>query len=150
KRRLSDLYVRGKELSIDDGSGDPVTAWLQKLNEVDRESVLRRANAAKSRHLAFIDDEESDAFQARYGRVREFGERVGLISIIITDDATKARLRVEAQVSTDEDTWAKEGYLQGLVDAWAGDDDNPGLAKTVVEDPDDPEATRVRNELDRF
>lgn len=150
KRRLSDLYVRGKEIQIDDNTGDPVTVWLQKLNEVDRESVLRRAHAAKARFLIDADNEESDAFHAQYDKAREFGERAGLISLIVANDVAKARVRIEAQLATNEDTWGKDNYLQGLVDAWLGDDHNPGLVHTAEEDPDDPEATRVKAEINRY
>ena len=55
RRRLGDLYVRGRELAPDDGSGEPVKIWVAKLNEVDREAALRRANATKARYLIDID-----------------------------------------------------------------------------------------------
>jgi len=87
RRRLSDLYTRGTDLEIDDGTGDPVPVRLQKLNEIDREAVLRRANAAKARDLIDSDNEDSDAFQAMYARIRDFGDRDGLVSLIIAEDA---------------------------------------------------------------
>lgn len=150
QRRLSDLYLRGKKLSVDDGEDHPVEVWLQKLNEVDRESVLRRANAARARFLIEADNEDSDVFQAMYGRIREFADRDGLVAITIATDVAKARQRLEAEASNDEETWAKDSYFQGLSDSWMGDADNPGLAEVAVEDPDDPEVKRVKAELERF
>lgn len=150
RRRLSDLYVRGKELSITDGDGEPVKVWLQKLNEVDRDNVFRRANAARAQFMIESDNEDSDLFRSMYATVRTFEPRETLLSVVIAEDVAKARQRVEAQLTHDEDSWAKDGYLQGLLDAWQGDDDHPGLSATQLEDPDDPEAARVWAELQRF
>lgn len=150
KRRLSDLYVRGREMSVNDGEGEPIKVWVNKLNEIDRESVLRRANAAKARFMIDSDNEESEQFSAMYAESRDINSRHELILFIVSDDVNAARRRVESQIAGDEETWSKEGYLQGLVDAWIGDETNPGLAATIQEDPKDPEALRVSDELDRF
>jgi hypothetical protein len=150
KRRLSDLYVRGRELSVNDGEGEPIKVWVSKLNEIDRESVLRRANAAKARFMIDADDEDSEQFAAMYAESRDINSRHELILFIVSDDVNSARRRIESQTAGDEETWSKEGYLQGLVDAWIGDETNPGLSATIQEDPADPEARRVSDELDRF
>jgi hypothetical protein len=150
RRRLSDLYVRGKELAPSDGEGEPVKVWLNKMNEIERESVLRRANAAKARFMIEADNEESEWFEAMYAETRDVTNRDELVVLIIADEITNARRRIEAEISGDEEAWAKDDYLQGLLDAWIGDDTNPGLAATIKEDPDDPEAKRVNDELDRF
>lgn len=149
RRRLADLYVRGRDLNVDDGSEDPVKIWLQKLNGIDRDAVIRRANAAKARYLMEADDEESDAFIEMYGQVREF-DKSSLMGIITAEDIVRARGRIEAQMATDEEGWGKDGYLQGLYDSWTGDDENPGLRDRRLEDPDDPEAQQVLDELTRF
>lgn len=150
KRRLSDLYVRGRELSVNDGEGDPVTVWLSKLNEIDREAVIRRAGAAKARFLIDSEDEDSEAFGAMYAETRDIESRNELVLFLVADDVNAARRRIESEIANDEETWGKDGYLQGLVDAWIGDDDNPGLSATIQEDPNDPEAKRVSEELDRY
>lgn len=150
KRRLSDLYVRGSELSVDDGSDDPVTVWLQKLNGIDRESCIRRSHAAKARYLLETDNVESETYQAIYSQIRSIEDQDSLIGLIIAEDLARERQRAEAELGTDEETWGKENYLQGLVDSWVGDEENPGLAAVKVQDPDDPEALRVEAELDRF
>lgn len=150
RRKLSDLYVRGRELAPNDGAGDPIKIWLNKLNEVDRESCIRRANAAKARYVMEADDEDSEAFAAMYAEARDVRTRDELISFLVVDDLQAAKRRHEAEIGADEESWGKEDHLQGLVDAWIGDDENPGLSQTIVEDPDDPEANRVSAELDRF
>lgn len=150
RRRLSDLYVRGKDLEIDDGAGDPVPVRLQKLNDIDRETILRRSNAAKARFMIDADDEESETFQAMYVQIREFPRHEGLVAVVIGEDVAAARLRYEEQAAHDENGWGKDEYLQGLFDAWTGIGDEPGLVATQVEDPEDPEVKRVWAELERF
>lgn len=150
RRRLADLYVRGKELKVDDGSDDPVVVWIQKLNEVERDSILRRANAAKARHLIECDNETSEVFMSTYGTVRDFLSREKMVELIVSEDVAKARQRLEAQMLADEDGWGKDGKLQGLLDSWTGDDETPGLAAAHAEDENDPEALKVKAELDRY
>jgi hypothetical protein len=149
RRRLSDLYVRGKEVTIDDGTDDAVTIWLQKLNGVDRESCLRRSHAAKARYMSEADQEDSELFQAVFSQIRVM-ERDDLVGLIVAEDLAKYRQRVEAERSADEETWGKENYLQGLVDAWIGDENEGGLAAIMAQDPEDPDVKRVDAELKRF
>lgn len=150
RRRLGDLYVRGKMLEPNDGTGEPVKVWMAKLNEIDRETAMRRANAVKARYMIEADNEDSETFIATYAEVRAIDDRDDLVAYIITEDLTKARRRIEAQRATDEESWGKEDYLQGLVDAWTGVDGESGLAAVFAEDPEDPEAIRVEKELARF
>jgi hypothetical protein len=150
RRKLSDLYVRGRELAPSDGEGDAVKVWLAKLNEVDREAAMRRANAAKARFVIDADNEDGELFASAYAEIREIEDPQDLIIFLISDDVTKARRRIEMVKAADEETWGKEDYLQGLLDAWYGDDDNPGLSSVAQEDPDDPEAKRVIDEIIRY
>jgi hypothetical protein len=150
RRRLGDLYARGKEVPIDDGSDDPVVVWIQKLNEVERDAVLRRANATMAQYMIDSDNEQSETFKSTYGSVRDYLDRDAMVEVIIGEDISKARRRVEAVMIADETGWGKNGYIQGLADIWTGDDDNPGLAARWAEDPADPEAARVKTELDRY
>lgn len=150
RRRLSDLYVRGKELSVSDGEGEPVKVWLAKMNELDRESALRRANAAKAKFTLTSENEESEAFAAAYAEIRDLSDREEVTLFIIADEVAQARRRLESEALTDEEGWGKNDYLAGLLDAWQGDEDNRGLAEVQAEDPEDPEAKRVWGEIQRF
>ena len=64
-RSLKDLYVVGKEVVLTDGEGG-VTVWLQKLNPVDHDTALRKANARRGATLAMSrlpeDSEEREAY----------------------------------------------------------------------------------------
>jgi hypothetical protein len=150
RRRLSDLYVRGREVVFEEGEEDPVVVWLQKLNPIDRESCLRRAHAARARALLDADDEDGDLYQSIYGQIRLVSDKKALIGLIIAEEIARYRQRIEAEMAFDEESWGKERYLQGLVDSWIGDGTNPGLAAVKEQDPDDPEVKRVSAELDRF
>lgn len=150
RRRLSDLYIRGKEFSIDDGSGDPVVVWLQKPNEIDRESVLRRANAAKARYQIDSDHEEGELFVATLGSVRDFLDRDGMLDIAAAEQLFRLRERIEAELTEDDEGWGKDDKIKSLLDAWTGTDEEPGLAAKFAEDENDPEAVRVKGEIEAF
>lgn len=150
RRRLGDLYVRGAPLEVNDGDGS-VTVWLQKLNPVDRDTAFRRAQAARARFMIDADDEDSEQFQAMYAQIRSIGhDRDELVRLAISEEVNNYRERATAERALDEESWGKEGYLQGLMDAWAGTSDEPGLSSVINEDPEDAEAKRVGGEIDRF
>lgn len=148
KRRLQDLYVVGQELTIDDGKG-PVVVWLQKLNPVENEDALRRANAMRARMLISRNNEDSEEFQVALGEAFDYGNRENLVDYLIENDVAEVRLSRTAEEEA-KDKWSKDGYLQGLRDAWVGTPDAPGLKDVYVENKDDPEASRVFGELKKF
>lgn len=144
RRRLSDLYVVGKEITFDDGQGAPITIWLQKINSVEHDSCMRRAAAARAAHLASRKNKESEEYKAIYGEVTDFANRETLIDLIIREELSQRRLRIEAEIGAEAE-WSDDEYLQGLYDSW-----NDGLKDDYARNPDDPEAKRVFEELKRF
>jgi hypothetical protein len=149
-RRLTDLYLTGKEVVVSDGAGEAVTIWLSKLNDLDQTSIVRRANAMKAQHLIDAQNEESELFKALWAQVHDFEDREALVVVVIAEEVQRIRQRIEAQLSTDEDGWGKDEYVQGLFDLWIGDGDNEGLMHRQIDEPDDPEVKRVLAELERF
>lgn len=150
KRRLGDLYVVGKEVPINDDSGEePIVVWVQKLNPLDNDNALRRAAAARARYLAYKKDQESEEYQAALSDVTEFSSREMLIDMVARDELLVRRMRVEAEMGAEEE-WSKDDYLQGLHDAWQGTEEAPGLKQRWTDEPDDPEAKRVLEEMQRF
>jgi hypothetical protein len=143
KRRLEDLYVVGKELTIDDGQGE-VQVWLQKLNPVDSASALRRANMARAKVRTVRRDKQSDEYLDMWIEVLEWDDQATLIEYLVAEDLMRVRERVEAELAA-EDEWAKDDYLQGLRDAWES-----GLNQTYFTNPNDVDAKRVYGELERF
>jgi hypothetical protein len=150
RRRLSDLYVVGKEATINDNTGEePVVVWIQKLNPLDNDNALRRAAAARARYLAYRKEPDSDEYRAALSDVTDFATRDTLIDMVARDEILVRRMRVEAEMGA-EDEWSKDDYLQGLHDAWEGNPDSPGLKERYAIERDDPEAKRVLEELGRF
>lgn len=149
RRRLSDLYVVGRPVIVGKDTSDPVEIWLQKINPVQNEDALRRANAARTRTRAYGKDKDSEEYLDAVSNVQDFASREVLVDLAIADELRLRRTRIEAELAA-EDEWSKEEYLQGLVDAWEGSIDNPGLKERWAEDHDDPEAARVKGEIDRF
>jgi uncharacterized protein YdiU (UPF0061 family) len=73
-----------------------------------------------------------------------FESRDDMIDFIRDQDISQTRLTLEAQVADDEE-WKKNNYLEGLREAW-----NDGLRERFKVDRDDPEASRVFEELKRY
>lgn len=147
KRRLEDLYVRGRQLVIDDGTGDPVEVWLQKLNPLEHEKSIRKAGAAKARVLMAMKDHDSEEYQEAFSDVLDFGSREALVDYLIAEEASRINETKETELSFQEE-WHKEGYLQGLQDAW--EDPERPLKDVYATNPADIEANRVFLELKRF
>jgi hypothetical protein len=143
RRRLEDLYVLGKEITFDDGAGEPVTVWLQKLNPVELSTSLRRANAARSRVRTVRNDPTSDEYQAYWLEVLDFESPEQLAEYLAGERSIRAQEREEARLGAEEE-WDKDGYLQGLRDAWVN-----GMGEAHLLEPDE-ESQRVLDELNRF
>jgi hypothetical protein len=144
RRRLTDLYIVGTEVVFDDGQGDPITVFLRKLGPVEHETALKRANAARSRMAAVKRQPDSDDYLAHYAAVTEFSEEE-LASYLLEEHRASRAPIVEAELAS-EGEWAKDGYLDGLHEAWL----DGGMKEAYAKDPEDPEAKRVFDELGRF
>lgn len=134
-RRLTDLYLVGEPLVIDDGSGDPIEVFIRKLNPVDHEKAMSRANSARSRAAANQRDPESDGYQEVMGTLLDF-DKEALMAYLLEDARVSKQAVVEAERAADEE-WSKDDYLAGL-------------QQVDLETVDDEEKTRITTELDRF
>lgn len=143
QRLLSDLYVRGREVTLDDGTDDPVVVWIQKLNPVEHSQVARKAGAARSRLLALKYDKESDDYQALVDGLIQ-SDRDLLVEMLTLAEQVRITPLAEAQIA-EEDRWKDDDYLQGLRDGWADE-----MSERFMLDPEDTEAKRVHDELDRY
>ncbi len=141
-RRLSDLYVLGKTVSFDDGAGDPVEVWLQKISPLDHEAALRRANQARAQVLARQEADNIDRDIASL-EAEELGPQ-SRIEYLVLDQVAKKAPALESEIASEE-PWSENGYLQGLRDAWTDE-----LAQRYLENPEDPEALHVFSEMKKF
>lgn len=147
RRRLEDLFVRGCFETFDDGKGEAVTVWLQKLSPVEMSSALRRANAARAKIRSLKADRDCEEFEDLWLEVLEWGDKSALVEYLLAEPQLRIEERIEAELAA-EDEWAEEGYLQGLRDAW----ENGARDAHIVEpeSPEGQEAARVLAELTRF
>lgn len=144
KRRLVDLYVVGKEITFDDGSGEePIVLFIRKLNPVEQETAVRNANAARARLLALARKPDSDEYQALVSQAKDL-DREDQIEFIVMNPLQKFKVAREAELA-DQEEWKEDNYLQGLSDAWLG-----GLNIEYSVNQDHPEASRVFKEMQRF
>lgn len=145
QRRLSDLYVVGKELVIDDGQGEPITVWIQKLTPLQHEKALRRANGARAGVLAVQREPKDSIDRLSYEHeIESLDSREDMIDYLLTEKLATLYQVEEARLAG-EDEWSNENYLQGLTDRWTD-----GAKDTYAENPDDPEAKRVFEALKEF
>lgn len=144
RRRLEDLYVIGKDVVFDDGHGDEVAVWLQKLNPVEMSNALRRANAARARVRSVRSDKDADEYMDLWLQVLEWDSHDALVDYLAAETVLRIQDRIEAELAAEEE-WSKDNYLEGLRDGWEG-----GLEQEYFLNPDNAEARRVRAELERF
>lgn len=158
RRRLSDLYVTGKEVTIDDGHG-AVTVWLQKCNPVENGDALRHGAARRASAMTYAKNRDSMDWHSATRDVQDFMSRDALLDLAIREELHKRRVRIEGEHAADEE-WAKDDYIKGLVDAWegtSGDEEEGSHAEVQLAlkdrfalDENDLEAKHVHDELDRF
>jgi len=51
RRRLTDLYLTGKELSLDDGSDDPIVVYMSKISPIEQRDAADQATKARAEIL---------------------------------------------------------------------------------------------------
>ena len=144
-KKLGDLFVRGAEVTVEDGE-DSVTVWVQKLNPLQQEKCLRRANGARAKILSVrkLPDDDLDKLSYYYEADELVQDRDAMLDYLLGEKLATAYQLREAELSAQEE-WSEDNYLQGLNDAW-----QDGLKEEFVRDNDDPEAKRVFDELKRF
>ncbi len=174
---LLDLYTVGAPARIEGIEGRFTDVWLQKLSGGEHQQCVKKASAAKARIMAAVIDpatrEASEEWQAAVGDLLDATSgqalttddgRRSLARWAFMDEMLAAANEAEQQLIFDTDdednTWAKDGYLEGLIESWS---DGLDLVAAAYPDPeDDPddlddtergrrvEARRVRVELLQF
>lgn len=144
KRKLSDLFRRGEDVSITDGD-DTITVYLRKLNPSEEETAVRKANAARARYLAACKDHDSETFLATLSDLLDF-TRDQLLDYAASDELVRNAQVLEEEYAAAEE-WSNDDYLQGIYEAWEG-----GLKDRYHEDDDgtDEEAQKVWKEIERY
>jgi hypothetical protein len=148
RRRLTDLYLLGKEIVVNDDSGnDPISLWLSKLSPVEQRDAAEQATKARARILAIKNSPEASADRLIYeDQLFELGldDRSAWIEFLAASKLQEAELSNEERIGS-EGEWAENDYLKSLQEAW-----NSGLSDKWIADPEDDEAKTVYTELRRF
>lgn len=150
--RAEDLWTTGEAVTLTDGNRS-VEVWVQALNEPEEDIAHARANAARARVLVASRDPQSMLVMRVTGEVMSLSDEF-LVEYLTGWEVQRHRDEATAQVEAEEE-WTKDGYLDGLQDAW---DPPPGRDGTKAQglkdqwavDHDHPEAKRVWDELQRF
>lgn len=165
QRRLSDLRKLREVVPFegeDDGEPYEIKVWVVKLNDDDHESCLRAADAAKARTMIDRNNRDSEQWTAAYGATLNLGDNTADLAEYLSHfHMAEKAVVIQAEVAGDENgKWGKDGYLDGLLDAWRGteagdlglqlawqarDDDPDTLDPKIASDI--PEALRVYAEL---
>lgn len=150
-RRLTDLYKVGKEVTFSIDNEPDLTVWIQKLQPFEQELCITRAQGERAKVWALKnlpDDDEERAVHIM--QVEDEFSHEEMVNLAASDELSKAHQSAESFVAMDDDEnnlWAKDGYLEGLQEAWAG-------AQLNLHNTDDPtaqkEAQRVFEELKRY
>jgi len=149
RRRLSDLYMVGKELTFDDDTGEePIEIWLSKISPIEQRDAADQATKARAKILSLKNAPDAESERLLYeDQLDDLGlfERDDLITFLATSKIEEARVSNEQRIAA-EDPWSKDDYLNSLQSAW-----NDGLMDEWVVDPEaNEEAARVYSELKRF
>ena len=148
KRRLTDLYQKGKYATLNDDSDEAegIQVYIAKINDLDQKKAVEKSGAARAKHLIMMHD-KSDPGRAYYvEQLNAFDadDPDNLISLIIQPKLAEAEMSAEAEIASMEE-WSENGYLESLQESWNG-----GLAETFEVNPEDEDAARVYKELLRF
>lgn len=154
-KTLKDLYVVGKDVDITDDQGNTVSVYVKKLNPVDHETTVRKANARRARVLSMArvpkDSEERDVYMNQLFDIAP--DRASMIEFLAGEHIGRCYASKEAELAADEQ-WSKDEYIQGLRDAWTGGLFQVYLAGAPEDEFEDDteykEAVRVKEELERF
>ena len=147
KRRLSDLFVVGTEVSIEDpnNEGDPIVVWIQKLSPVQHEAALRKANEKRAPYLALkhleLGHPDLEVYEAELDtQMANLSE----VELLTAKKEGAIRAAKEDEVAA-EDEWSEDNYLQSLLDSWSEE-----LMAVYAKDSENEEAGRVKGEIERF
>jgi len=147
RRRLSDLYVTGTEVSVGDGQGEDVKVWVSKISPMERRIAVEEAAKPRAKTLALKKLPDESPEKLRFiDQINDYvGEdRDGLVSFLMGPRLYELEVSAQERIAA-EDKWAEKDYLTGLNQAWRDE-----MYDRYMADNDDKEAKRVFEELKAF
>jgi hypothetical protein len=147
RRSLFDLFVLGEEVSFDDGSGEPVVIWVQKLTQGETQECVEMARPAKQKIVSIKRLDDDNPLKLRYLDELEsngYETEQDFIEYVLRDKINESLISARERIAAEEE-WSKDEYLVGLQKAW-----NDELYLRWLQNPEDEEAIRVFEELKRY
>lgn len=132
----------------------PITLWVAKLSDLEMTTAMKKAARAQAVVMASRKDHDSEEWQTTHALMAALDRETWIETLVDAEmrdrrELIEARVAGETIVDSDGDEqpneWAKDGYLEGLRDAWLD-----GLNATYAADPGDPDALQVLREIERF
>jgi hypothetical protein len=155
RRRLTDLYMVGQELSFTDDDledSEPIVIWLNKISPIQQRDAADNATKVRAGILSIKNAPSASAERLIYeDQIYDLGldERTLQIEFLATNKLQEAETSNEERLAA-EDEWADDQYLRSLQEAW-----NDGAMEIWTSNPDGEdaetkEAVRIYDELKRF
>ena len=149
RNTIADLYIQGTsfELTNPKDPDDPIKLFMKKLGPLTQQKALKKANAARLKENLVMkrDDDDEDKMDV-YNDVLEIGERDEWITYLAEMEIAGERQFLEQELSQ-EDEWAEDDYLQGLLDSW---DDEMQAEFDKGEGNRSEECQQIWDEMTRF
>lgn len=146
RRRLTDLFAKGKLVDVLDENGEvALQVWVRKMTPADAEIAYLKASARRASILSMGKEEPlSDAYLALKGEIDLFSKE-NLVAWCVGAEMVERSPQVQTRISFDPE-WAEENYLLSLQERLS----TPDFQAKTAELPDDLEVKRVHSELERY
>lgn len=146
RRRLSDLYSRGKVFPVlDENGNEALRVYVRKMTPADAEVSYLKASARRAAVLSLGKEETASEMVITLQGQLDMFTRDNLVEWRTTAALVERRPEAEAEVAF-QDEWADENYLFSLQERVT----QPDFQAKVEETPDDPEVIRIKAELERY
>lgn len=146
---LEMIYVTGVDFEVPNPADEnsPFKLHYRKMNPSQQAKAAKKANAARVRMSKIVErDDDDDEKLLMLEEVDSLGGRDGWIVFLTESEIMSDRQKVEQELSEEEE-WAKDDYLQSLVDSW---DVDAQLAYAKGRDQCDPTIVKCYDEMKRF
>lgn len=148
KRRLTDLYHRGKTVRInDDSDNDPIEIYLSKVNDLENKRCIEKASASRAKFLVLQNDKGNPERDLYLDQLNALGlDNVdSLVGIVSAPKMAEEEASIQSRIEHDEDTWGKDNLLESLREAW-----RDGAEEDFRSDEPSKDSKRIHDQLEKF
>lgn len=80
--RVTDLFIEGKEVVLDETGEEPVLVWVNKLNSFEQDEARRDGNVGRARATLALDDPDSPETQSFEGSLGQAAKEVLIRALV--------------------------------------------------------------------